>query len=61
VTIADVYDALRMKRSYKPAYSHDIAVQKMQQEREVHFDPEIVDIVLPIMDAFAEIYATNSD
>ena len=46
VTLADVYDALRMKRSYKPAYSHEIAIQKIQQEREVHFDPEIVDVVL---------------
>ena len=46
VTLADVYDALRMKRSYKPAYSHETAIQKITQEREVHFDPDIVDVLL---------------
>ncbi len=61
VTLADVYDALRMKRSYKPAYNHETVLQKIQQEREVHFDPEIVDAVFPILDAFAEVYAANSD
>jgi HD-GYP domain-containing protein (c-di-GMP phosphodiesterase class II) len=61
VTIADVYDALRMKRSYKPAYSHEIAIRKIRQEREVHFDPELVDLVLGIQDAFAEIYNANAD
>jgi HD-GYP domain-containing protein (c-di-GMP phosphodiesterase class II) len=61
VTIADVYDALRMKRSYKPAYSHEVAIQKIRQETEVHFDPEIVDAVNPILDSFAEVYAANSD
>jgi putative two-component system response regulator len=61
VTLSDVYDALRMKRSYKPAYSHDIAIQKIKQEREVHFDPDLVDVVLRIQGAFAEIYAANAD
>jgi HD-GYP domain-containing protein (c-di-GMP phosphodiesterase class II) len=61
VTLADVYDALRMKRSYKPAYSHEIAIQKIRQEREVHFDPELVDIVLRIHASFAEVYAANAD
>jgi HD-GYP domain-containing protein (c-di-GMP phosphodiesterase class II) len=61
VTLADVYDALRMKRSYKPAYSHEIAIQKIKQEREVHFDPALVDLVLRIQGAFAEVYAANAD
>jgi hypothetical protein len=61
VTLADVYDALRMKRSYKPAYSHETAIQKIRQEREVHFDPDIVDVVLRVHDAFAEVYAQNAD
>jgi HD-GYP domain-containing protein (c-di-GMP phosphodiesterase class II) len=61
VTIADVYDALRMKRSYKPAYGHDIAIQKMRQERDVHFDPELVDVLVRVQDAFADIYQANAD
>jgi putative two-component system response regulator len=61
VTLSDVYDALRMKRSYKPAYSHAIAIQKIRQERDVHFDPDLVDVVLRIQDSFAEVYAANAD
>jgi len=61
VTLSDVYDALRMKRSYKPAYSHDIAIQKIRQEKEVHFDPDLVEVVLRIHEAFAEVYAANAD
>jgi HD-GYP domain-containing protein (c-di-GMP phosphodiesterase class II) len=61
VTLADVYDALRMKRSYKPAYTHAIAIQKIRQEQQVHFDPDLVDLVLRIQDSFAEIYAANAD
>jgi putative two-component system response regulator len=61
VTLADVYDALRMKRSYKPAYSHDVALQKIKQEKGVHFDPELVDVVFRIQDSFAKVYAENAD
>jgi HD-GYP domain-containing protein (c-di-GMP phosphodiesterase class II) len=61
VTITDVYDALRMKRSYKPAYSHAIAIQKIRQERDVHFDPDLVDMVLRIHASFSEIYDANAD
>ena len=61
VTIADVYDALRMKRSYKPAYSHEIAMQKIKQEQKVHFDPDILDVVLRIQGDFAKIFAENAD
>ena len=61
VTIADVYDALRMKRSYKPAYSHEIAMRKITQEKEVHFDPNLVDLAVRIQDAFAKIYLDNAD
>jgi HD-GYP domain-containing protein (c-di-GMP phosphodiesterase class II) len=61
VTLADVYDALRMKRSYKPAYSHEIAIQKIRQEQEVHFDPDIVEVALQVQGDFAEVYASNAD
>jgi putative two-component system response regulator len=61
VTLADVYDALRMKRSYKPSYSHEVAIQKMRQERGVHFDPDLMDIVVRIEGGFERIYAENAD
>ena len=61
VTIADVYDALRMRRSYKPAYPHDVAVQKMRQERGVHFDPDLVDVMVRIEDSFEKVFAEHAD
>ena len=61
VTLADVYDALRMKRSYKPAYSHEIGHTEDKQEREVHFDPDIIDVVLRVQEDFDGVYAANID
>ncbi|MCX7664433.1 MAG: response regulator [Gemmataceae bacterium] len=39
VAVADVYDALRSKRIYKPAFSHEKTLQIMLEESEGHFDP----------------------
>jgi HD-GYP domain-containing protein (c-di-GMP phosphodiesterase class II) len=61
VTLADVYDALRMKRSYKPAYSHAVSIQKIQQERDVHFDPELADVVIRVQDDFDRVFAECAD
>ncbi|MDR3174345.1 MAG: HD domain-containing protein, partial [Treponema sp.] len=44
VSVADVYDALRMQRSYKPALTHDVAVSKMLAERGTHFDPFLMEV-----------------
>lgn len=43
VAVADVYDALTSKRTYKDAYSHDTAVEIISDEKGQHFDPDIVD------------------
>jgi putative two-component system response regulator len=61
VTIADVYDALRMERSYKPALSHELTVTKMSEERGTHFDPFILDVFRGIDKKFEEIYERNKD
>ncbi|HET7839113.1 MAG TPA: HD-GYP domain-containing protein [Rectinemataceae bacterium] len=61
VTVADVYDALRMKRSYKPAYPHDVAIEKIRQEKGVHFDPGLIDMLARVEADFAEIFAANAD
>jgi putative two-component system response regulator len=60
-TVADVYDALRMERSYKPALSHDVTVQKMLEGKETHFDPFLVDIFAVIARDFDKIYEKNRD
>ena len=46
VAIADVYDALTSKRSYKEAMSHDQAVDLIRDERAKQFDPHLVDVFL---------------
>ena len=42
VAIADVYDALRMKRSYKEPFTHEATVKEIEQEAGKHFDPDLV-------------------
>jgi putative two-component system response regulator len=61
VAIADVYDALRMKRSYKEAFTHDVAVQKILESKNSHFDPALTDIFLAIAGKFEEIFAPHKD
>ena len=55
VTLADVYDALTMKRVYKSAMPHDIAKGIIIKESGSHFDPKIVDAFLVIEKEFIEI------
>jgi putative two-component system response regulator len=61
VSIADVYDALRMERSYKPALSHELTVAKMREGRAVHFDPSLLDVFSGIAGDFEKIYDQNKD
>jgi response regulator RpfG family c-di-GMP phosphodiesterase len=42
VTLADVYDALRSRRTYKPALSHPAALQVMTQISAEQFDPSLL-------------------
>jgi len=46
VALADVYDVVTTKRSYKEAYSHEEAKKIVIYERGRHFDPDIVDAFL---------------
>jgi putative two-component system response regulator len=61
VAIADVYDALRMKRSYKPPYSHEVAMKKILESKGTHFDPDLIDIMVTVSDKFNELYEENAD
>lgn len=42
VAIADVFDALTMKRPYKPAWAHDDAFDYLTKHAGTHFDPTLV-------------------
>lgn len=44
MSLADVYDALTTDRIYKPAWTHDDAVQEILRLRGVKFDPAVVDV-----------------
>ena len=44
MALADVYDALRSKRVYKDAYSHEESVEIIKQGDSTHFDPEILHV-----------------
>ena len=61
VTIADVYDALRMERSYKPAFSHKTSVQKIVEGKGSHFDPFLVHAFIYVEKDFDRIYEENCD
>lgn len=61
VTIADVYDALRMKRSYKEAYDHQTSIEKMAAWKGKNFDPQLFDVFMTIQSDFEKIYADNAD
>lgn len=41
IAIADVYDALRMRRPYKAPYSHQMTVKHILEGGNTHFDPRI--------------------
>jgi len=61
VMIADVYDALRMARSYKPALSHEVSTAKIIEQSGTHFDPALIEVFKTITDNFARIYDSLAD
>ena len=61
MAVADVYDALISKRVYKPAFTHETAVELIRQGRGEHFDPDIVDAMLVIEEQFRAIAAEFPD
>ncbi len=65
VSLADVYDALRSKRSYKSAFSHeqtyDIIVNGDGRVEPTHFDPEVLDAFKRVHLNFNLLYNQYSD
>lgn len=50
--VADVYDALTSKRTYKEAFPHARAVEIIKEGSGKHFDPQMVDAFLRCAKAF---------
>jgi putative two-component system response regulator len=55
MAVADVYDALISRRVYKDGMPHEKAVQIIVDGRGKHFDPDMVDAFLVVLDRFQEI------
>jgi HD-GYP domain-containing protein (c-di-GMP phosphodiesterase class II) len=61
VAVADVYDALRMRRNYKEAYTHEQTLENMTAERGTHFDPYLIDRFVETAERFREIFSELAD
>jgi len=61
VSVADVYDAVTMKRIYKNAIPHDIARGIIVEGSGTQFDPALVEAFLNVEGRFAEIRGSFSD
>ena len=63
--LVDVYDALRTKRSYKPAFDQEKTLSIMLdgdgRTDPSHFDPELLNILRKMADKFDEIYSKLAD
>lgn len=57
MALADVYDALTTRRSYKDAFSHELACEMILAETGQHFDPEVVAAFVRCDCEFVEIKA----
>jgi HD-GYP domain-containing protein (c-di-GMP phosphodiesterase class II) len=55
VALADVYDALMSRRSYKESWPEDRVLEHIRQGKYKHFDPQVVDAFIDIYDVIKAI------
>ncbi len=65
VAVADIYDALRSERPYKPAFDHEKTLRIMLdgdgRTMPEHFDPELREVFRPTSDKFGDIFTRLVD
>jgi hypothetical protein len=61
VAVSDVYDALRMRRHYKEAFTHEHTIEHMVAERGTHFDPYLIDRFVKVSGSFETVFSELSD
>lgn len=60
LAIADVYDALTSKRTYKEAFSHEDSMKIIREGRGTIFDPDITDVFIECEDEIKEYLARKN-
>ena len=60
MAVADVFDALVARRSYKEGFPFDKAIQIIQEESGTHFDPQVVNAFLKCKDEVRKITEQNT-
>ncbi|WP_052326697.1 HD domain-containing phosphohydrolase [Deinococcus peraridilitoris] len=48
VAVADVFDALTHARTYKPAWTHQAALDELMKQKGAQFDPQVVEAALGV-------------
>ena len=61
LALADVYDALRQKRVYKPSFSHEEACEVIFRGAGRHFDPQLVALFRLHHERFRTIFDEMAD
>jgi HD-GYP domain-containing protein (c-di-GMP phosphodiesterase class II) len=61
VAIADVFDALSSKRSYKEAWDESRALRIMEEESGKQFDPELIKVFFSCLDSIRQTQQRYSD
>ena len=58
--VADVFDALTTRRSYKPAMGIEKSLKILRQESGKHFDPEVVETFQSVFSEILDVKQTWS-
>ncbi len=61
MAVADVYDALISRRVYKMGMPHEKAVQIISEGKGTHFDPDMVEAFLELLNEFRTIAERYAD
>ncbi|MBA4192486.1 MAG: two-component system response regulator, partial [Planctomycetaceae bacterium] len=59
VGLVSVYDALRSRRPYRPAFAHARVVRMMTSEADGQFDPTVVAAFISVAPRFEKIHQTG--
>jgi putative two-component system response regulator len=61
VAVCDTYDALTHEKAYRRAFTSDEAVGEILRQRELQFDPQLVDLFVPMVMSLRNEHANLDD